>query len=204
MTYSTLDWLNQCNNHFTFSAHVWFGNYVTQRWWNDLWIKESISTYLAADCLAGLAEKFRNSSDSVIYTLIQKEIQLLRLGQICQHFTELKSMAFLREQFEHNHPLLTECEDVHQAESLYDDFLPQKGSAIMIYLEYIVGRQTMITGLKKIVKDFGYKNIAFEEFRTTFESILQPVNQDKKSPLVYVEPFITNQGMNKLELVKII
>ena len=128
----------------------------------------------------------------------------MRLGQIWQHFTELKSMAFLREQFEHNHPLFTECEDVHQAESLYDDFLPQKGSAIMIYLEYIVGRQTMITGLKKIVKDFGYKNIAFEEFRTTFESILQPVNQDKKSPLVYVEPFITNQGMNKLELVKII
>jgi aminopeptidase N len=69
MNCSTLDWHNQCNNHFLFSAHVWFGNYVTQRWWNDLWIKESISTYLAADCLAGLAEKFRNSSDSVIYML---------------------------------------------------------------------------------------------------------------------------------------
>ena len=33
-------------------AHMWFGDLVTMRWWDDLWLNESFATYLAARCLA--------------------------------------------------------------------------------------------------------------------------------------------------------
>lgn len=135
--------------------------------------------------------------------MIQKEVEFVRLGQIWQHFTELKSMAFLKEQFENNHALITDCEDVHYAESLYDDFLSQKGSSVMSYFEYIVGKETIFSGLKKIVSDYGLKNIDYSGFKNTFELILKPSNINDKSPFTLVEPLLINEGMNKLELVKL-
>ncbi len=35
-------------------AHHWFGNYVTMRWWNDLWLNESFADFISHYCLENL------------------------------------------------------------------------------------------------------------------------------------------------------
>ena len=41
-------------------AHHWFGNYVTMKWWNDVWLNESYADFISHFCLSNLDLKTMN------------------------------------------------------------------------------------------------------------------------------------------------
>jgi len=53
-----MTWLGDCITHEL--AHHWFGNLVTMKWWNDLWLNESFADFVSYYCISKFEVKSKN------------------------------------------------------------------------------------------------------------------------------------------------
>ncbi|KAL6107368.1 uncharacterized protein ACO6RY_11024 [Pungitius sinensis] len=121
-------------------AHQWFGNLVTMKWWNDIWLNEGFATYfsiLALDC-------------------VEPSFQL----------KEWHIMSNLHTAFEHDalassHPLSPLPEDIQgtfEIEGMFDSITYFKGAALLRMLADIVSETTFTKGIKMYLSDFKFNN----------------------------------------------
>lgn len=99
-------------------AHMWFGNLVTMRWWNDLWLNESFATYAAFRALSEThdpAEAWSMFCDTA------------------------KVGAMEQDQLPTTHPVVTDAPDIETAKSNFDEITYSKGSAVLRQLASWVG-----------------------------------------------------------------
>ena len=104
------------------------------------------------------------------------------------------------DQFETTHPIQIDCLDTHCAESLYDQFLHYKGSAILKYFHSLIGNDNFIKGLRNYLIQHGNKNAGFLELKNVFLEILKD-NKEYSNAITILEPYIFKEGMNELSIV---
>ncbi len=108
-------------------AHMWFGDLVTMRWWDDLWLNESFATWASVLSQAQATE----------YT-----------GAWTTFATVEKSWAYRQDQLPSTHPIACDIPDVQAVEVNFDGITYAKGASVLRQLVAYVGLEKFLAGLR--------------------------------------------------------
>jgi aminopeptidase N len=152
-------------------AHMWFGNMVTMKWWDDLWLNESFaewSSYLAMV----EATRFKNS-----WTGFNQE---------------RKNWAYRQDQLSSTHPIVTDMADIDTVAGNFDGISYAKGASVLQQLVVHVGRDNFIAGLQKYFTKHAFKN-------TTLDDLLVELTATSGKDLTsWVSIWLQSAGVNTL------
>ncbi|XP_077419547.1 aminopeptidase Ey-like [Vanacampus margaritifer] len=126
-------------------AHMWFGNLVTTRWWNDLWLNEGFATYVSY-LGADYAEPLWNIKD------------LMVLNDVMNVMGE--------DAVPSSHPLSSEEEDVMtpaDVNALFDTITYSKGAAVLRMLSEFITEAAFSEGLHTYLEEFKYNNTVYRD-----------------------------------------
>ena len=129
-------------------AHMWFGDLVTMRWWDDLWLNESFATW------AG--------------TLAQAEAT--RWTSAWTTFAQLyKSWAYRQDQLPSTHPIAADIPDIHAVEVNFDGITYAKGAAVLKQLVAYVGRENFLDGVRRYFGAHAWGNATLADLLSALE-----------------------------------
>lgn len=113
-------------------AHMWFGNLVTMRWWEDLWLNESFAEYISHYCMAnGFGDEF---------------------WDIWSYFLGDKAWGYSTDQNKTTHPICVKINDTEEAETIFDGISYSKGSSVLKQLAFAIGEKLFKDGIQNYFK----------------------------------------------------
>jgi aminopeptidase N len=155
-------------------AHQWFGDLVTMRWFDDLWLKEGFSTYMAAKMQHALDPE----SDA------WKSFYLRN-----------KPLAYGVDMTTGTVPVWQELPNLDLAKSNYGPIVYNKAPAILKQLNFLVGEDAFRAGVQRFLHRYAYGN-------ATWEELLRELEGDRPGSLAaFGEQYILRAGMPVIEPV---
>ena len=155
-------------------AHMWFGDLVTMKWWDDLWLNESFAEWAS----------YQSVSESTKYTEAWTEFNSLR-----------KNWAYRVDQLSTTHPIATEMEDLDAVRTNFDGISYAKGASVLQQLVAHVGRDNFIKGLRLYFSKHAFGN-------TTLKDLIDELEAASGRDLTpWVSTWLRTAGVNTLRPV---
>ncbi len=129
-------------------AHMWFGDLVTMRWWDDLWLNESFATW------AG--------------TIAQAEATRWT-GAWTTFAQAWKAWAYRQDQLPSTHPIAADIGDIEAVEVNFDGITYAKGAAVLKQLVAYVGRDNFLAAVRAYFGEHAYANASLADLLTALE-----------------------------------
>lgn len=129
-------------------AHMWFGNLVTMRWWDDLWLNESFATFASV-----LAQADATRYPDAWTTFANVE----------------KSWAYRQDQLPSAHPVAADMTDLETVEANFDGITYAKGASVLKQLVAYVGREPFLAGLRAYFAENAWGNAEFDDLLGALE-----------------------------------
>ena len=130
-------------------AHMWFGDLVTMRWWDDLWLNESFAEYASTRCQA---ESTRWTSAWTTFLSAEK------------------AWAYRQDQLASTHPIVADMRDLHDVEVNFDGITYAKGASVLKQLVSWVGEEAFDAGLRAYFRRYAWQNTSLTDLLTELET----------------------------------
>ena len=137
-------------------AHMWFGDLVTMRWWNGIWLNEAFATFMEMKCTDAFRPEWRRWSD---------------FGLSRSAAMDVDSLAATR-------PIEMAVHSPADAEGMFDLLTYEKGAAVVRMLEQYVGEDTFREGIRAYLRAHAYGSTETHDLWDAIEAITgEPVRE---------------------------
>ncbi|MFJ5551758.1 aminopeptidase N [Streptomyces sp. NPDC093225] len=140
----------RCNTILHEMAHMWFGDLVTMKWWDDLWLKESFADFMGSF----------------------SQVEATRFDQAWVTFANnRKAWAYRADQLPSTHPITADIRDLEDAKLNFDGITYAKGAAVLKQLVAYVGRDAFLEGARRYFKANAYGNTTLDDLLTVLGEV---------------------------------
>ncbi|MEU1130597.1 aminopeptidase N [Streptomyces sp. NPDC005900] len=129
-------------------AHMWFGDLVTMRWWDDLWLKESFADFMGS---FSMVEATRFTNGWITFA------------------NNRKAWAYRADQLPSTHPVTADIRDLEDAKLNFDGITYAKGASVLKQLVAYVGREAFLEGAQRYFKRHAYGNTVLGDLLSVLE-----------------------------------
>ncbi|XP_022167987.1 glutamyl aminopeptidase-like isoform X2 [Myzus persicae] len=159
-------------------AHMWFGNLVTMKWWNDLWLNEGFATYM----------KYK-ASQVVHPDWDIDTISLIDCLQLSQYYDSNQNSS---------HAIVQDVSHPDQIPEMFDVISYRKGSSVLRMLEGVLGEEVFRIGVSAYLKRFAFKNAETDDLWTE----LQTANQNTVDVKKLMDTWIRQAGFPVVSAIR--
>ena len=136
-------------------AHQWFGDLVTMRWFDDLWLKEGFANFMASHAMAAM-EKRRDPEGSAIWK---------------RFYQTHKPLAYAIDSTKGTTPIYQEVRNLKDAKSAYGAIVYQKAPSLLRALTFVLGEENFRGGVRLFLKEHAYSNAEWSDLIGAFERV---------------------------------
>ena len=129
-------------------AHMWFGDLVTMKWWDDLWLKESFADFMGSYASAG-ATRWTNAWVTFA--------------------NSRKAWAYRQDQLPSTHPVVATINDLEDAKLNFDGITYAKGASVLKQLVAYVGEEAFLEGSRRYFARHAYRNTTLADLLAVLE-----------------------------------
>jgi len=152
-------------------AHMWFGDLVTMRWWDDLWLNESFATYMSVLCQTS-ATRWTDAWTTFCNTE--------------------KTWALRQDQLPSTHPIAADAPDMEAVKTNFDGITYAKGASVLKQLVAWVGQEEFLAGLRSYFRAHEFGN-------TTLRDLLRELETSSGRDLAHwSDQWLSTTGVNTL------
>jgi aminopeptidase N len=154
-------------------AHQWFGDLVTMRWFDDLWLKEGFANFMAYHTMAAIYEP-----DAMWKRFYQSH----------------KPLAYAIDSTKGTTPIYQEVRNLKDAKSAYGAIVYQKAPSLLRALSFVIGEENFRDGVRLFLKEHAYANAEWSDLIRAFE------RASKQKLTAWADVWVKRRGMPQVDV----